>query len=98
MKRDFCVRNHSPEFPAEVVRADDARVRQLADLAGKFDLNRPQPKGASPRRSGRVELVENCHQATAVLIAKRPQYREQTKRNTALLEAIIYIMQDEVIE
>src|SRR5207248_4258650 len=91
------VRNHPIQFAEKIIAADDARVGQFRDRFCQTFLERLQPEGARPRRTRSVQLMENCDEFTALLSPQLLQDRQQAKRNTALLETVVHVMEQEMI-
>src|SRR5437588_3268806 len=91
------VRNHPIQFPQKIIATDDALVGQFRDRFCQTFLGRLQPKRARPWRTRSVQLMENRHELAARLLSQLLQDRQQAKRNAALLESVVHVMEQDMI-
>src|SRR5256885_15370206 len=64
----------------------------------QMDLQGLKPKRTTPRRAGSIELVKNCDETIAMLFSQRTQDRQQSKWDPALLESVVYVMEQDCVE
>src|SRR2546423_1884387 len=92
------IRREPSQLWPHAFAAHQTNAGELRDRARDSLLQRLQPKCTFPGRARGKELVENGKEAAAAVAPEIAQSRDQAKRNSARLIAVIHVIQNNVIE